>query len=96
MTVSLDFVTAVPFGTVAPEECVHAITGSDLFPSSMGFFLFPQNECNKKGRNVTSRVKIRTPMIVHCLHLFIRFSEAGFFPLICWIKSIQMKYKHSQ
>lgn len=38
MTVSLDFVTAVPFGTVAPEECVHAITSSDLFPSSMGFF----------------------------------------------------------
>lgn len=34
----------------------------------------------KKCRNVASRVKIRTPMIVHCLHLFIRFYEAVFFP----------------
>lgn len=71
---------------------VLAIASSDLLPSRMfSFFFFsfpfPCNEHNKKCRNVTSGVKIQTPIIVHCLHLYIRFSEAVF-SSICWKKKI--------
>lgn len=36
---------------------------------------------------MTSEVEIQTPIIVHCLHLYIRFSEAVF-SSICWEKKI--------
>lgn len=41
-------------------------------------FLFLWKEHHKKSRTVTSRVKIQTPMIVHCLHISIKFFWSSF------------------
>lgn len=75
------FYHSVLLGAAISDQCDCTFIRFNLIPSWI-FFCFPLNEHNKKGRNVTSRGRIQTPMIVHCLHLFIRFSVFSFFYLL--------------